>query len=260
MIIKDITSHLESIAPLKYQAEYDNSGLIVGNENDSVQGALITLDCTEEVVEEAIRLGVNLIIAHHPIVFSGLKKLNGSNYVERTVLKAIENKIAIYAIHTNLDAVPTGVNAKIGSLLGLNNLLILSPDSRYPEVGAGMIGELDNPMDFDSFITHLKSRMKLPAIRHTKALNGEISKVAFCGGSGSFLIDAALSAEADVFISSDIKYHQFFDADNQMVIIDAGHYEMEVATKDLIYEILSEKFRTFTLHFSEIITNPINYL
>lgn len=260
MRIKDITNYLEELAPLQYQESYDNSGLLVGDAEREVSAAVITLDCTEDVVDEAVKLGANLIIAHHPIVFAGLKRFNGSNYIERTVIKAIENKVAIYAIHTNLDAVTNGVNAKIGSLLGLKSLKILQEKQGLTDVGAGMMGELTQPMDEMEFLNHVKTALKIPMLRYTPLKGKRVKTIAFCGGSGSFLLPTALQKQADVFISSDFKYHQFFDAENQLVIADIGHYEAEICTKDLIYEILSEKFSTFTLHFSKIITNPVNYL
>jgi dinuclear metal center YbgI/SA1388 family protein len=260
MILKDITTYLEQVAPLEYQASYDNSGLIVGNKNMEVTAAVVSLDCTEEVVEEAIQKGANLIISHHPIVFSGLKKFNGSNYVERTVIKAIENKIAIYAIHTNLDSVLHGVNSKIGDKLNLTKLSILSEKSGFKNVGAGMIGELASSMDENDFLQHVKQALNVPMLKYTTLLNKPVHKVAYCGGSGSFLLPEAIAQGADVFISSDFKYHQYFGSENQTVIVDVGHYEAESCTKDLICEILTKKFPTFTLHFSEINTNPVNYL
>jgi dinuclear metal center YbgI/SA1388 family protein len=260
MILKEIIAHLEQVAPLEYQASYDNSGLIVGDNNMEVSSAVISLDCTEEVVDEAIAKGANLIISHHPIVFSGLKRFNGSNYVERTVIKAIENRIAIYAIHTNLDSVAHGVNKALGEKLGLKNLKVLSQQPSTEQVGAGMIAEVDSPMTGEAFLQQVKQTLNVPFLKYTALLNKPVSKVAYCGGSGSFLLPEAIAQGADVFISSDFKYHQYFDADSQIVIIDVGHYEAEICTKELICEILSEKFPIFTLHFSEINTNPVNYL
>lgn len=260
MIIKEITNYLEHCAPLEHQESYDNSGLIVGNENTTVTSALVTLDCTEEVVAEAKKLGANLIIAHHPIVFTGLKKLNGNTYVERTVIKAIENKIAIYAIHTNLDHMRYGVNAKIGALLGLSNLNLLRKKADHKEVGAGMIGELSEPLPEVSFLKRVKSVFDVPFLKYTPLLSRKVKSVAYCGGSGSFLLTDAIAQGADVFLSSDFKYHQYFDHENKILIVDVGHYEVESCTKELICEILTEKFPTFTLHFSEVNTNPVNYL
>lgn len=363
MLIKDVTSYLESIAPRAYQESYDNSGLLTGNPSWEVSRILVTLDCTEPVVQEAIDTGCNLIIAHHPIIFKGLKKLTGSNYIERTIIKAIEHKIAIYAIHTNLDNVQVGVNRKICEKLGLQNPKILVPKSHtltklttfvpkentvplltalydagageignyrhcsfqvdgsgtftameganphigqplipekveetrievlinahqteaviqalhtthpyevpayyltplantHPEVGAGMIGTLPMPMEPISFLQGLKKYMDLNVIRHTSPLSSPIEKVAVCGGSGSFLLSAAIRAGAQAFITADFKYHEFFDADHSIMIADIGHYESEVYTKDLIKELLTKKFPTFAINFSRVNTNPISY-
>ncbi len=260
MILKKLITHLEETAPLVYQESYDNAGLIVGDENTEVHAAVVSLDCTEAVVEEAISKGANLIISHHPIVFGGLKKFNGSNYVERTVIKAIQNKVAIYAIHTNLDNVIAGVNKKIGDQLSLKKLKILSEKKGLKDVGSGMIGMLENPLDELDFFQEIKAVFEAPCLKYTALLNKKVRKVAFCGGSGSFLLSEAIRQEADVFMSSDFKYHQYFDAENQIVIVDLGHYEAEKCTKDLICEIVTKKFPTFMLHFSEVNTNPVNYL
>lgn len=363
MTIREITNYIESIAPLALQESYDNAGLIVGDSNTLVEGVLITLDCTEDIVEEAINNHCNLIIAHHPIVFSGLKKFNGTNYVERTVIKAIQNNIAIYAAHTNLDHVVGGVNTKIAEKIGLINTSILQPKSNletlvvfspiaeshalrktlgeagagqignykdcsyssqgtgrftpgpdalphvgnkgqqeevveerievifeshkrnqvlnamlasHPyeevahfvspveninqEVGAGLIGELPESLDARDFLLGLKEKMNLQIIRHTPYTGDKIKKVAVCGGAGSFLLKAAIRQQADVFITGDFKYHEFFDAENKIVIADIGHYESEVFTKDLFYEILSKKFTNIALRLSSVNTNPVNYL
>jgi len=361
--IKEITNYLESIAPLSYQESYDNSGLLVGNHNDEVSKILITLDTTEEIIDEAIKTGADLIISHHPIIFSGLKKLNGRNYIERTIIKAIKNNIAIYAIHTNLDNVEVGVNNKICQKIGLENCNILDAKSDellklvtfiplehkekvssaifeagaghignydccsyniegegsfralentnpyvgekgkihyekevrfetilpiylknkvlnallkshpyeevaydiYPlqnklnTVGAGMIGELPNEMSDEEFLNHLKKALNLEIIKHTKFLNNKIKKVAICGGSGSFLLNKAILHNADIFITGDMKYHLFFDAENQIVIADIGHYESEIFTKDLIFDFLTKKFPKFAIQISKVNTNPIKY-
>jgi dinuclear metal center YbgI/SA1388 family protein len=363
MKLKEITDHLESIAPLAYQESYDNAGLICGSSDMEITAALICLDSTEAVLDEAIAMGCNLVIAHHPIVFSGLKKFNGKNYVERVIIKAIRNNIAIYAAHTNLDNVHDGVNAKIVEKLGLKNCRILVPQKDklkrlitfcpqdkadevrnamfsagagqignydecsfnsmgtgtfragentdpyvgkpgerheekevkietilpshleskvlsalikahpyeevaydliplsnvHQEVGGGMIGELEET-DEMTFLKQLKTVMKAESVRFTALRGKKVSKVAVCGGSGSFLLRDAIRAGADVFVTADFKYHQFFDAEDQIVIADVGHYESEQYTSELFYEILKEKFRTFALHLSKINTNPINYL
>lgn len=362
--IKDVTNYLESIAPLSFQESYDNAGLLTGNSQDEVNGILVTLDCTEAVVNEAIQQGCNLIVAHHPIIFKGLKKITGSNYVSRTVIKAIKNDVAIYAIHTNLDNVHHGVNQKICEKIGLKNPKILSPKTdslsklvtfipkedtenvlaalhgtgagqvgnykncsfqsdgtgsfkpdalaqphigqagrqeyvnetrvelifpsflsqriiealrkNHPyeevafyvntlsnenqEVGSGMIGEVDNHVEPLEFLKGLKISMDLKLIRYTSLLNKPVKRVAVCGGSGSFLLPEAIRAGADLFITSDFKYHEFFDADGRITVADIGHYESEVFTKELLQDVLMKKFSTFAIIFSRTVTNPISYL
>lgn len=264
MILRTLTNYLESIAPLALQEEYDNSGLLVGDYGQEVTSALLTLDCTEAVVDEAIKKKCNLIIAHHPIVFKGLKKITGKNYVQRVILKAIKNSIAIYAIHTNLDNVAVGVNKRICDKLGISNPKILAPkpfsSKKGQEVGSGMIGVLGKPMTETAFISKVKKVMKAKSVRHTALLGKRVQKVAVCGGSGSFLLDDAIKAGADVFVTADFKYHQFFDADNQIVIMDIGHYESEQYTGELLRDLLKQKFPIFASRLSEINTNPVNYL
>jgi dinuclear metal center YbgI/SA1388 family protein len=363
MKLAEITNFLESIAPLNYQEDYDNSGLIVGNTNDEIHAALVALDCTEQIVDEAIAKNCNLIITHHPIVFKGLKKFNGKTYVERVVLKAIKNNIALYAIHTNLDHVANGVSAEICKRLGILNAKILAPknnllkklvtfcptaqadelrnalftagaghignysdcsfnvdgtgtfkggdganpyvgeignqhheaevrietifkvqDERkvllallenhpyeevaydiYPlankldNVGAGMIGWLPQEMEAQEFLHHVKNNMQTKVIRHTNLLPKKIKKVAVCGGSGSFLLKDAIAAGADAFITADFKYHEFFDAEDKLMICDIGHYESEQFTSNLLIDNIQEKFPNFAIRLTEHNTNPINY-
>ena len=364
MKIKEITNHLETIAPLSYQESYDNAGLIVGDKNTEVTGVIVCLDSTEAIIEEAIEKGCNLIVAHHPIVFGGLKKFTGKNYVERTVIKAIKNDIAIYAIHTNLDNVIAGVNGKIAEKLGLKNTKVLSPkksmlkklityapidvkdkvlealfdagaghignysecsyssngegsylanDNATPykgdsskrhlesevkieviyskdkerslvgslikahpyeevaydlisltnvseQIGAGLIGELSDEVDAIQFLKDLKLKMKTDCVRYTKPIGKKIQKVALCGGAGSFLLGDAIAQQADIFITGDFKYHEFFDADNQLIIADIGHFESEQFTIELLVSLLKEKFTTFAVRLTEKETNPIHYL
>ncbi len=362
--VKDVAAQLELLAPLAYQESYDNAGLITGSPDWEVKGVLISLDATEAVVEEAINQSCNLIVAHHPIVFRGLKKLTGATYVERTVLKAIKADVAIYAIHTNLDNVKGGVNYKIAQKLGLQKVRILAPKKQvlqklvtfvptqhtqqvlealykagagnignysncsfriqgtgtftpnaeanphigvhnqseevqedqvevllpaylsgrvmealkrahpYEEVayylvplenalqdaGAGAIGDLPEPMEEHTFLAYLKTRMQLSCIRHTALLSKPVQKIALCGGAGIFLLPEAIKQKADVFITADVKYHEFFDADGRLILADIGHYESEVFTKELIYTYLSQKFTNIALILSKTITNPIFYL
>lgn len=361
--INEVIQELEKLAPLAYQESYDNAGLLIGSGQTEVSGVLFTLDVTEKVVEEAIEKKCNLIVAHHPIIFKGLKKLNGNNYVERTVIKAIKNEIAIYAIHTNLDHVEKGVNWKIAQRLGLENVRVLAPkknlltklaffvpvkdtelvlealfaagagkigqyencsfraegtgtflpgelahpvigssgkreeveehrvelmfpshmqskilsvlrqahpyeevayyltplENENQEVGAGAVGEFPDTIDPDAFLKLLKEKMQLTVFKHTAATGSTIKRVAVCGGAGSFLLPDAIRAKADVFITSDYKYHEYFDAENKIMICDIGHYESEVFTKDLLYNYLSGKFSNFALCLSEVNTNPVQY-
>ncbi len=363
MKIIEVIQALEEKAPLMYQESYDNAGLLTGNAHWPCTGILCTLDVTEEVVMEAQARGCNLVVAHHPVIFSGLKKITGSNYVERTVIAAIKNDIAIYAIHTNLDNMQDGVNNAIADKLGLEKRRILAPKSgqlmklftfvpvahaeklrsalfeaggghigQYSEasfnaegtgtfkgssqtnpfvgepgkrheeketkmemifpahlkialvkalidnhpyeevaydvvsldndnqfVGSGLMGELPEEMDGTGFLYMLKTSFELKLIRHTPLLGKKIQKVALCGGSGSFLIGKAIEQGADIYISSDIKYHEFFDADSRLVIADIGHWESEQFTTDLLVEILQAKFPTFAVLKSGVKTNPVNY-
>lgn len=261
MKIKEITQILEAIAPTHLQESYDNAGLITGDPEQEVTGILFSLDAIESVVEEAIRKGCNLVVSHHPIVFRGLKRFNGSNYVERTVIQAIRNDIALYAIHTNLDNVlHRGVNERIAQQLGLQNLRILSPKPGMEGVGSGVVGELPAPVDELDWLQQLKTTMKAGCVRHTAPTGRPVQRVAVCGGSGSFLLPAALKAEADVFVTADFKYHEFFDAEGRLVIADIGHFESEQFTINLLFEIISEKYPNFALHLTEQNTNPIRYI
>jgi len=261
MKINDIRSALEAIAPPHLQESYDNSGLIVGDPGNEVSGVLFCLDSTEAMVDEAIARGCNLIIAHHPIVFRGLRRFNGTTYVERTVMMAIRHNIAIYAIHTNLDNVyRKGVNSRIAEKIGLLETRILAPRPDDFEIGAGLLGNLPKPMAETEFLQHLKKVLKTDCIRHTALRGKPVRKVAICGGSGSFLLSEALRAKADAFVSADFKYHEFFDAEGKLVIADVGHFESEQFTIELLHDIVQEKFPTFALHLTEINTNPVLYL
>ena len=275
--IHEIVSAFEAVAPLALQESYDNSGLIVGDRDAEVTRALLCLDCTEAVVDEAIGKGCDLIIAHHPIVFGGLKRFTGGDYVQRTVIKAIQNNIAIYACHTNLDNVLRGgVNERIAQQLGFDVERVLRPiaadfgsfasssgvvDSEvFRTAGAGILCNLQKPMNVLDFLQHVKERMGAEVVKYTKCDIEVVGKVAICGGAGSFLIGDALRAGADAFITSDVKYHEFFDAQGKMLLCDIGHYESEKYTIDLFSNILSAKFPKFATIFAGTITNPIDYL
>lgn len=364
MKIKEITRTIEDFAPLQLQESYDNAGLIIGDSNAEVSGALVTLDVTDEVIDEAITLGFNLVIAHHPLIFKGLKKINPQDMIGRQVAKCIRNNIAIYAAHTNLDNVKAGVNRIICDRLGLKNVKILSAKKQllrklvvfcpadhaekvresifragagnignydscsfntpgqgsfralegskpfvgnlntlhlenevrietiFPvfnqgkilnamfashpyeevaydiysientsaEVGAGMLGVLDEPEDTLQFLKRVKKTFGVGCVKHTALVKDQVRKIAVCGGSGSFLINAAMSAGADIFISGDIKYHEFFDADGKLIIVDIGHYESEQFTKELLMNLIKENFSNFAVQISGVNTNPIYVL
>ena len=275
--IHEIVSAFEAVAPLALQESYDNSGLIVGEMGAQVSKALLCLDSTEAVVDEAIAKGCDLIIAHHPIVFGGLKRFTGGDYVQRALIKAIRNNIAIYACHTNLDNVLRGgVNERIAQQLGFEAERVLRPvaadfgsvaavgrldDSDvFRTAGAGVLCNLQKPMNVLDFLQHVKAKMGVEVVKYTKCDVEMVSKVAICGGAGSFLIGDALRAGADAFITSDVKYHEFFDAEGKMLLCDIGHYESEKYTIDLFSNILSAKFPKFATIFAGTITNPIDYL
>lgn len=361
MRIKDITSALEAWAPRSLQEDYDNSGLQVGDPEAEVKSALVCLDCTEAVVEEAARSGCGLIISHHPVIFRGLKSLSGKGYVERTLLAAIKHGIALYAIHTNLDNVISGVNAEVAQRLGLKNLQVLDPKpgqlrklvvfvpkdhaeavrtamfqagaghignydecsfsgegqgtfragegtaphvgrhgerhvepewrievlvpatgeravveamiaahpyeevaydaiplaNIHPGVGSGLVGEWGKALEESEFLAHVKQVFGLKVVRHTQLLHRPIRRVAICGGSGAFLIRKAIASSADAYLTGDIKYHEFFEADSRLLLADIGHYGSEQFTMNLIQRRLGELFPTFAVRLTENVTDPI---
>ncbi len=361
--LSEIVSFFESLAPSSLQENYDNSGLQAGDPAMNVRSVLVTVDVTEEVIDEAIRFGANLVVMHHPLIFGGLKRITGSTSTERILLKSLRNHIALLAVHTNLDNVEGGVNSKIAAKLGLVNCRILQPlkgqlrklvtfipsdhldkvrrsvfeagagyignydqcsfnlegvgtfrgnevsnpfvgepgklhfesevrfetiyplwlekriiqallqshpyeevaydiyplENACPKAGAGVLGELPEPLDEFHFLQRIKETFDIPVIRHSPLLGKTVRKTAICGGAGSSLLKDAIAAEAGFFLTGDIKYHQFFDADDKIVLADMGHFESEQFTKELFYELLTKKFPTFAVRLSEVNTNPVNY-
>lgn len=368
--VKDITSQIEQLSPLPYAESFDNVGLLVGSSEQIVEGVLVALDCLESTIDEAIASNCNLIVSFHPIIFKGLKKINGSNYVERVVIKAIKNDISIYAMHTALDNSFYGVSAKMCEEIGLVNTRVLLPqkghikklttyvpenaaddirealfaagaghigdyshcsfnvagegtyfgeensdptigekgnlervkelfisvifekhleskiikalfethpyeevaydivslDNVHEKIGMGMIGELKHELSANNFLQHLKKTFGLKIIRHSEIIEKDIKKVAVLGGSGSFAIDKALSAGADIYVTADLKYHDFYKAEEKMILADIGHYESEQFTKNLLVDYLTKKITNFAPAFpagriilSKTNTNPINY-
>lgn len=363
MTVKEICDSLEQLAPLPYQESYDNCGLLCGSGEMEVSTVLVCLDCTEAVLEEALSLGCNMIISHHPLVFTALKKFTAQSYVERILIKALKSDIALYACHTNLDNMQDGVNAKLAEKLGLQHGRILqrkkgqlkklvsfvpathlgqvetavfaagagrignydscsfgqegtgtfrgnehsnpflgkagslsrekeirveflfevhlerkvikallnnhpyeepafdvySLDNEHPGIGSGWIGELETSMDESEFLEFVKQGLKAKVLRHTSLLSQPIKKVAICGGSGRFLLEAAVSGKADAFITADFKYHDFFDVDGRLLLIDPGHFETEQFTPEIIYEWFQNKFPKFAIRLSKRNINPIQY-
>jgi len=259
MLAKDIALIIEELAPLKYQEDYDNAGFCVGLPSSEIKGVLLCVDVTEEIIDEAIGLGVNMIISHHPVIFSGLKHITGNNYVERIVAKALKNDIVLYAAHTNLDNACYGVNRTIAQQLNLQDIQPLAPLNTEPQAGAGAIGNLSEAMSVNRWLTFLKQHFSVPCLRHTRPSKSEVQRIALCGGSGAFLMDAAVAAGADCFISADFKYHDFFDADGRLLLVDAGHYETEKCVLDIFFDVLTKKIPNFAIQITGKISNPIIY-
>ena len=259
MKIKEVITHLERLAPLAFQEDYDNSGLICGNPDIECSGILVSLDCTEEVVLEAAEKGYNLLITHHPLIFRPIRSITVQHGTGRALVAAIKADLTIYAIHTNLDNIKSGVNATIADKLGLSDRKILLPAGEIPDVGSGLLGTLNKAMTETQFLEQIKQAFGTPVIRHSPLRGKPVSRVALCGGSGSFLISNALQAGADFFISADIKYHDFFSGEAQMVIADIGHFESEQFTVDLLLSVILKKFPNFAVLKSGKVTNPVNY-
>lgn len=331
--LREFVNVMNRIVPESYKESYDNVGLLVGDHDTEITGVLCCLDSIEEVIDEAIAKGCNLVVAHHPILFGGVKRLNEENYVHRVIRKAIKNDIAIYAAHTNLDnLLNDGVNSHIAERMELMNCKVLSPKKenhklaiyasalrndvleahfkeneiiwqkwpvadknranfRYEtelstgdfrnhadflheqqfdyevlvsarnstDVGSGIIGELPLPLTEKQFLDLLLDKMETKVVRHTALLNKSISKVAICGGAGSFLLQTAIQAGADILVTADFKYHEFFDADKRIIIADIGHFESEQFTIKLLYNIIKKNFTTFAVYCTEVHTNPVKY-
>ncbi|MBR5461479.1 Nif3-like dinuclear metal center hexameric protein [Butyricimonas virosa] len=261
MYIKEIISLIEDYAPLKFQASFDNSGLLCGNPERELTSILLCIDVTEEVIKEAIDKGHNLIISHHPLIFSGLKHITPATYVERCVIDAIKHDITIYAAHTNMDVVSNGVSGRMADKLDLYHRQILQPEGDPMDGnGFGIIGELQQPVESMAFLQQVKEIFRCDRLRYTTPHTPFIQRVAVCGGAGASFFKQALAGQSDIYISGDFKYHDFFLTENRIMIADIGHYESEQFTKEIFYEILTKKISKFAVQFSEINTNPIKYL
>ena len=261
MYIKEIISLIEDYAPLKLQASFDNSGLLCGDPERELTSILLCIDVTEEVIKEAIDKGHNLIISHHPLIFGGLKHITPATYVERCVIHAIKHDITIYAAHTNMDVVSNGVSGRMADKLDLYHRQILQPEGDpMTGNGFGIIGELQQPVESITFLQQVKEIFRCDRLRYTAPHTPSIQRVAVCGGAGASFFKQALTGRADIYISGDFKYHDFFLTENRIMIADIGHYESEQFTKEIFYEILTKKISKFAVQFSEINTNPIKYL
>ena len=266
--VSEILSYITEVAPIHWQESYDNSGLLVGDANALVDKVLLTLDLTEKVIDEAIENSFHLVISHHPLIFKGLKNILVDDTTGRIITKAIKHDISIAAMHTNIDNSFYGVNRVLAEQLGLKNLQILRSQQSAvssqcleseSQVGSGMVGILENEMSENDFLKFIKEKLNVGAIRHTELLNRPIKKVAICGGSGSFLINDAKRCGADVYVTADLKYHDFFNADNEILIVDAGHFETEQFTKQLFADIILKKNPKFAVQISRVNTNSVNY-
>ena len=255
--VKDVTKVIEEFAPLAIQEKWDNSGLCIGSPDAPVSSVLFGLDCTPELVDEAIECGADMIVTHHPLIFSGLKKISPEDMVGEAVIKAIKAGISIYAAHTNADKVIAGVSGAMAAKLALQNVEILSEDGEG--TGLGVVGDLPEPMTAQQMVAFVKERFGLQAMRTSKLIDGEIKKVALCGGSGGSLISAAKAAGAQLYLSGDISYHNFFTPEGFM-LMDIGHYESEIEIVDILFSLVKKKFPTFAVRITQNMhSNPIYY-
>ncbi len=255
--VKDIINVIEEFAPLSLQEKWDNSGLCIGSPEDSVNGVLLGLDCTPELVDEAVACGADMIVTHHPLIFSGLKRIAGDDPVSAAVIKAVKAGISIYAAHTNADKVLAGVSGAMAARLGLKNVCILDEDE--DGAGLGVVGELPEPLTAQQAVALVKQCFSLKVLRSSKPVGGEIRKVAMCGGSGGSLIGAAKAAGAQLYISGDISYHNFF-THGEFMIMDIGHYESEIEIVDILFSLIKKNFPTFAVRITQNKqSNPIFY-
>ena len=258
--IGQIIGRLEEFAPTSLQESYDNCGLLIGNRSTVCSGALLTVDVTPDVVAEAAATGCNLIIAHHPLIFRGLKRLTGDTIVERTVIEALRSDIAVYACHTCLDNASGGVSDLMARKLGLSDIRILDPRPADSTTGCGAIGDLSSPLTVTELIDRVKESFGSPIVRCSDPPQEKISRVAMCGGSGAFLIPAAIARGAQAFITSDTKYHDFVDHSSDIFLIDIGHHESENCTKEIFYHVITKFFPNFAVRYAQSDINPIKYL
>ena len=257
MKVRDIIKVIEDFAPLSIQEGWDNSGLCVGSPDDEVTSVLMGLDCTEKLVDEAIECGADMIVTHHPLIFSGLKKISPDDAVGAAVIKAVRAGISIYAAHTNADKVIAGVSGAMAARMGLTDVRILDEDG--DGTGLGVVGNLPEPISAEEAIRLVKEKFSLKTIKTSAPIDKPISRIAMCGGSGSSLIKNAMKAGADLYISGDISYHNFFTPEGFM-LMDIGHYESEIEIVDILFSLITKNFPTFAVRITQNInSNPIYY-
>lgn len=261
MKIRDIADVIERFAPLGLQEPYDNAGLVVGRSEDEVEAALIAVDVTDAVLDEAARAGCGLVITHHPLVFHALKRFNSADYVQRSVERAIREGIALYACHTNLDSAPHGMSWRLAGILGVESLRVLQPaQPACPEVGFGVVGELPEAMPTEAFLRRTMERTGARVVRHSAFATDAVRRVAVCTGAGASLIGEACQAGADLYVTSDLKYNDFMTPDGALTVADVGHFESEYCAIELLFDILSKNLCTFAVRRSEASRNPVHYM
>lgn len=262
MKLSEIIQYLDSEFHPEYQEDYDNSGFLLGNPDDDCTGALVALDLTPAVIDEALAVGANLIVTHHPFIFSGIKRITPDNATGRSIITLIKNNIAVYAAHTNLDNLKNGINGILAFQLGLTDCHILRPlqATSSPDIGAGMIGSLPYPLPTSAFLEQVKATLGLPLLRVSDIATPVVSRVAICGGAGSFLIGDAILQQADIYLTGDLKYHDFQRAEGCITLADIGHYESEQFGKQLIYSVISKKFSNFACFISQQGKSFVSYM
>ena len=262
MQLSEIIHFLDNEFHPEYQENYDNSGFLLGNPDTEYTGALVAIDLTPDVIHEAVSLHANLIVTHHPFIFSGIKRITPANATGRAIISLIKNDIAVYAAHTNLDNLKDGINGILAFQLGLTDCHILRPlqSASSPDIGAGMIGTLPYPMPTTSFLEQVKMTLGLPVLRVSDIVTPAVSRVAICGGAGSFLIDDAIRQQADIYLTGDMKYHDFQHAEGRITLADIGHYESEQFGKQLIYSVISKKFSNFACFISRQGKSFVSYI
>ena len=260
MKIWEITDEIERFAPLSLQESYDNCGYMCGSRENEINGILLAIDITEAVVDEAISLGCNLIISHHPLIFRGIKSLSTDNYINRTLIKAIRNNMTIYAAHTNMDSTQNGVSKVMADKLNLINTRPLVTPQPGADYGLGIIGELATETKTVNFLQFVKETFNCKVVKHSAICKETVKRVALCGGAGAEFIEKAIGESADIYITGDIKHHDWYRAENRVIIADIGHYESEQYTKQLFYNIVSKKITNFAVRYSKADSNPVYVL